>query len=808
MATPQFTRFAEHVASYGLDIQCAMDGDDDAEIVIVSEYPGEQEVAYNKPFMGAAGKHLWNALRRFNILRTQCYVTNVIKRRVTTNTPVNQVEFTLWKEALEYELSHLHNCKLIIALGNSAIAALLGTEGVSTLRGSVYSYGDIPVLVANNPAMILRDPSQEIIFLMDMHKANRVLQGDFHVPKITEILYPSFSDALDYLERCHQHKTISVDIEVIGMETACIGIAYKEDEAMCIAFRDKGTNVYTPEEEFLILRKFLEVTDDKSVEVITQNGNFDSYFMGYKDHAQFRISFDTLLAHHTLYPSLPHNLGFLTSQYTDHPYYKDEKDVFKEGGDIEGFWRYNCKDAAITLAIANKLREELRQQNLLDFFTSHVMRLQPHLVTSTVTGIKTDLTAKQRLHQELSKDVTALYDKFQAAVAVATGDHELIINPNSPKQLKELFYQKLGCSSPSKSTAEPVRENWLKDPRVSENVKNVIIALNNYAREHKFFSTYVETKIDPDGRFRAEYKQYGTTSAPGRLSSGQTLWGSGGNAQNQPRRAREMYLADDNCVFWYFDLAQAEARYVGWDAWIEKWVEDFEKARLDGEFDAHRSLASTMFNVPYDEVPKKDEINGEFTIRYIAKRCRHGLNYRMQIARLAQTTGLSLGNAAKNYYAYHRVNPELKVWWEKLEREARTKKQLFNSLGRRLQFLNRLDDEEALKSVVAFRPQSTIGDKVSQVWYETEEDPRWDMRYGRVVANVHDALWGVATPGFAHKALSIAKAYAEKPIMVTSIVTGKTNPMIIPADLKISDPEKEIRNMENMVSIKLEAARI
>lgn len=808
MATPQFQRFADHVASYNLEIHCAMDGEDDAEIVIVSEYPGEQEVAYNKPFMGAAGKHLWNALRQFKILRNQCYVTNVVKRRVTPSTPVDQMEFELWKEALQYELSHLHNAKLIIALGNTAIAALLGTEGVSTLRGSVYKYGDIPVLVSNNPAMILRDPSLEIVFLMDMHKANRVYLGEFTTPKIKEILYPSFDEAIAYMETCRKSGQTSIDIEVIGMETACIGLAYKEDEAMCIAFRNQHDHVYSVEEEFLLLKKFAEITDDPSNITIAQNGNFDSYFMGYKDHLQFRVRFDTLLAHHTLYPSLPHNLGFLTSQYTDHPYYKDEKDVFKEGGDIESFWRYNCKDAAITFAIAQKLRKELQQQNLETFFTSHVMRLHPHLTRATVDGILTDVEVKARLHKELSSDVSKLYAEFQAAVAYATGDKELVINPNSPKQLKDLFYTKLGCTSPSKSTAEPVRENWLKDPRVSESVKNVIIALNKYAGEHKFFSTYVETQIDPDNRFRAEYKQFGTTSAPGRLSSGQTLWGSGGNAQNQPRRARSMYLADENCVFWYFDLAQAEARYVGWDAWIEKWVEDFEKARLDGEFDAHRSLASTMFNVPYDEVPKKDEIDGEFTIRYVAKRCRHGLNYRMQIPRLAQTTGLSLGEAARNYYAYHKVNPELKVWWEKLESEARKKRQLFNSLGRRLQFLGRLDDEEALKSVVAFRPQSTIGDKVSQVWYEVEEDERWDMRYGRVVANVHDALWGVATPAFAHKAVSIAKAYAEKPIMVTSIVTGKTNPMIIPADCKISDPEKEVKNMDNMIAVKIEAAKI
>jgi hypothetical protein len=53
------------------------------------------------------------------------------------------------------------------------------------------------------------------------------------------------------------------------------------------------------------------------------------------------------------------------------------------------------------------------------------------------------------------------------------------------------------------------------------------------------------------------------------------------------------------------------------------------------------------------------------------------------------------------------------------------------------------------------------------------------------------------------------KAYAELPIMVNSVITNKTEPMIIPADLKISDTSIEgPRSMANMKKIKLEAARL
>lgn len=818
-----FAKYVDHVASYNLDIQCPMEGHKSAKIAIVGEYPGEQEALFNRPFVGGSGKHLVNALRAVGISRNDCYMTNVIKRRVTSKTPVPQMEYELWKEALQFELEQLDGPELIIALGNTALSALLGYDDINKRRGSVYQYNGCNVLVANNPAMIFRDPTLEIVFLMDMQKAADVLRGDYKEHKVKSLLYPTFDEAIAYMDRCAEAREFAVDIEIIGGETACIGLAYGPEEGMCVAFRDQRNNFYTVEEEFALIRHFLSVCDRPDTTVIAQNGNFDSYFMGYKDHARFKVGFDTLLAHHTLYPKLPHNLGFLVAQYTNHPYYKDDKDTFHEGGDIDSFWRYNTRDAALTYAIAKKLEKELHEQNLHEFFISHVMRLHPHLVESTVNGTLVDIEERQRLHTKLSAEVADAYAKFAKAVNAATGDQELIINPNSPKQLQHLFFDLLRCTHSTTSTAAPVREIWLKDPRVNERTKNVIIALNRYAEVHKFFSTYVDTKLDPDNRYRCEWKQFGTQAAPGRLSSSQVLWGSGGNMQNQPENARSMFVADPGTVMFSFDLGQAEARYVGWDANIEKWKEDFELARTTGNYDAHRALAADMFNMPYDQVPKKDIMDAagraagepgfdpetaQFTLRYIAKRCRHGLNYRMMYPRLAQTTGLSIGEAAKNYFAYHRTNPQLKVWWETLEREVRKKRMLFNSLGRRLIFLERLDGDDALASIVAFRPQSTIGDKVSQVWYQSHEDPRWDHSKAKIRINIHDALYGVATPDFVKTAMSIVKAYAEKPIMVTSIVSHKTEPMIVPADFKWSNPDSPLRSMNDMVPINIEAAKI
>ena len=196
--------------------------------------------------------------------------------------------------------------------------------------------------------------------------------------------------------------------------------------------------------------------------------------MGYKDHLRFQIDFDTLLAHHTLYPRLPHNLGFLTSQYTNHPYYKDESDQYKEDGNIETHWRYNCKDAAITFAVAIEEERELKEQNLYDFFIDHVMFIHPNLTEATVTGVRVDIERKEQLKQELQIELDRSFNDFVSSVRIATGDSSYIINPSSPKQLAKLFFDDFQCKAVSRSTAAPIRENWLKDPRINDDIKTVI----------------------------------------------------------------------------------------------------------------------------------------------------------------------------------------------------------------------------------------------------------------------------------------------------------------------------------------------
>lgn len=788
-------------SAMGLGVDCAADGLFSAEIAIISEAPGERERQLKQPMVGSSGKLFWDLLRPTGLNRRSVYISNVVKRQLRSvddnKVTISKGEVEQYSQILRWELEQLPNLRFVIALGNYALEAITGLSGILHHRGSVYetqltsiSQGKvtpITVIAMLNPAAVIREPKWEVMFKFDIARLQRVLKGMYKEHSVEAIINPSYTEAMRYIEQMQDERLpVSLDIEVIAEETACVGLANNRHTGMCINFRDRERNIFSVREESDIRLRLQAFADEPSTRLVMQNGMFDSTWLAYKDRIMLGASyFDTMLAHHTLYPALPHNLGFLTSQYTEHPFYKDEGKSWKEGGDIDQFWRYNVKDCCITFAAYEAMQKELVTQGLDKFFFEHVMRLQPHLARMCVGGVLADVELKEQIKKETQAEVLRLKEQFYELVEEATDEPGYRPNPASSKQMAELYFRRLRLVGRGTSTDAKNRDRMRSHPRTPEVAKRMLSSLDDWSKENKFLTTYANMSVDSDNRIRCEYKQTGVVEAPGRLSSSGTLWGGGTNLQNQPGRAHKMFIADHGYGFSYFDLSQAEARVVGWKYDIHLWKEQFEQARIDGIYDAHRALASEMFRIPYDEVTKEDwDENGKPTIRYKAKRCRHGLNYRMGIDELAQQLGISYPEAEELWRTYHRITPELQVGWKATTEEVRKNRKLFNAYGRRWILLERFDDE-ALKSVVAFYPQSTIGDKVSRCIYLCESDPEWPRGKARLALNIHDALIALHTLDEGEAVRSIMKKHALEPINIVDIY-GKSNELIIPADLKKS----------------------
>ena len=802
------------VLAAGLAFDCGPGGNLRSSIAIVAEAPGEREVQQRVPLIGGSGKYLWDILRKDRVTRNDVYITNVVKRKLVSaadghdlnerqqKITLTKQERSMWGHILLEELSRLPNVQFIVALGSYALQALVGYEAITKARGSVFPIDiagrRVQVLATYNPAHVMREPRMEVVFRFDLAKLQRLKQGTFSVPHIEACINPTYTEAIDFLRWVRTLDTpLAYDIETMAGETACVGFAPTNEMGICINFRSQGKNHYDLVEERSIRMELQSLLSNPRTKLVAQNGHYDATWLWFKDrispHAHW---FDTMLAHHFLYPGLPHDLAFICAQYTDHPHYKDDGQLWREEGDIDAFWRYNVTDCCITRIAAEKMEQELIDAGLHDRFHSHVMQLQPELVEMTINGVSVDERLQSKFATELGQSLDAAREVCQSKARASTGIPDYEFNPRSPAQLAKLFFEDLHLVGRGSSTDKENRDRMRRHPKTPPAARELIGTIDQFLLEAKFVSTYVNAEPDDDGRWRCAYKQTGVASAPGRLSSSQTSWGSGLNMQNIPEQAKGMFIAPAGWEFSYYDMSQIEARIVACLAHVPSWLVQFEQARLHpGTYDAHIALASTMFRVPYGEVPKSDrDTEGKPTIRYVAKRCRHGLNYRMAPDKLATVTGLSPVEAEQAYRLYHMASPEITVWWDDLVSLVRRDRAVTTCLGRRWLLMERWD-EAALESIVAFEPQSINGDHTSSVIYKCHSDPDWPPT-ARILINVHDANIALNRHEDGEAVRAVMKKHAEAPLWINSVqnrLRGIDDPtmLIVPAELGASVADQD-----------------
>jgi DNA polymerase len=153
------------------------EGPPDARLVLVGEQPGDVEEREGHPFVGPAGKLLDRALEQAGLDREHAYVTNAVKhfrftrgsgpRRIHATPEVRHIEAC--RPWLNAELALL-NPEVVVALGATAVKALLGTDyRVTKDRGRLLPF-QVPTngedaavhtthaLITTHPSAVLRTP--------------------------------------------------------------------------------------------------------------------------------------------------------------------------------------------------------------------------------------------------------------------------------------------------------------------------------------------------------------------------------------------------------------------------------------------------------------------------------------------------------------------------------------------------------------------------------------------------------------------------------------------------------------------------
>lgn len=134
-----------------------------ASIVVVGEQPGDREDREGRPFVGPAGRVLWECVGAAGIDKSDVYATNAVKhfkherrgkRRLHQKPNASEIEACHpWIEA---ELRALRP-KVVVALGATAARSLFRRPvAVAGSRGTLLELGDIPAIVTYHPSAVLR----------------------------------------------------------------------------------------------------------------------------------------------------------------------------------------------------------------------------------------------------------------------------------------------------------------------------------------------------------------------------------------------------------------------------------------------------------------------------------------------------------------------------------------------------------------------------------------------------------------------------------------------------------------------------
>ena len=134
------------------------DGNPTARLMVVGEAPGANEDRTGVPFVGQAGKLLDLMLASIDLSRRDSvYICNVIKCRPPGNRDPMQDEIELCSPYLKRQIE-LVAPEVILAVGTFSGKLLTGaTKPLGRLRGKIYSYEGVPLIVTYHPAALLRN---------------------------------------------------------------------------------------------------------------------------------------------------------------------------------------------------------------------------------------------------------------------------------------------------------------------------------------------------------------------------------------------------------------------------------------------------------------------------------------------------------------------------------------------------------------------------------------------------------------------------------------------------------------------------
>lgn len=688
----------------------------EAKLIVVGEAPNAQELRAGRPFLGPSGKLLDNVMRQVGINLAEVFVTNsVVCMESSPRTP-KTAEIECCKPGLIAEIKE-RKPKVVLALGKVAVKVLLGVnKPIKDARGAVQwaEHLNAYVVVTYHPTAVLRSPRLHRDFLSDITKAKTMLADDaVQLMSTINVEYEVISDPnvlTKYLLITNRYPNVALDVETDSTgQLLCLGLSVEPQKAVVIIGdaltygRDRISLWFTGKKCIGHNLKF-------DMKVLWQHG-----FTGLSTGA------DTMLMSYVLNMLVGgHSLKHLVREYLN--YYQDYSDLTKpymvaglETCPPEILHKYNAHDAALTYLLYMHLERILStsDQSVLSellYPASDVLAEMEYL------GIMADVPYLKRLDVSLEEELSELLTQLHSCAGTD-------FNPNSPKQIADVLYNRLGL---------PVPTRWSTDV----DALDMLVRFTNhtmpklllkYRNRQKFHATYVRGLLqvaDSNSRVHTNFNLH--TTVTGRLSSARPI-----NLQNITRgaEARNIFIATPGYTLLDGDFQQAEIRAWGWLSRDES----LKSALLSGT-DIHTATACLMHGLTPTQVTKD--------LRTDAKRLAFGTLFMMTPETLASELGTTVVRALelqnKFFIAYKRG----REWIKEIQQQVLRDGYYLSHFGRKLRFVvTPQSTSDVLRQAVNYPIQNLASDITLLALIRIHQRIKLgDFGHTRLLLTVHDSI--------------------------------------------------------------------
>jgi uracil-DNA glycosylase len=146
-----------------------------SKIILIGEAPGKNEDEQGKPFVGAAGRVLNQALEKADIKRDEVFITNVVKCRPPGNRVPENDERSICSQYLYREIS-LIAPKIICILGSTAYSSILGGKSITKNRGKIVERNGLKYFLTIHPAAAIYNKELRSVLNNDLLKLSKEIK--------------------------------------------------------------------------------------------------------------------------------------------------------------------------------------------------------------------------------------------------------------------------------------------------------------------------------------------------------------------------------------------------------------------------------------------------------------------------------------------------------------------------------------------------------------------------------------------------------------------------------------------------------